>query len=72
MSPAQLAFGPEFDSTPRHRLFFAIRPDAGAIDCLIKLTTRLAYDKIFPGRPVDADRLHVTDRVPPRGVGAVS
>jgi 2'-5' RNA ligase len=65
-SPGQLAFGPEFDSAPRHRLFFAIWPDAGAIDRLTKLT-------VLPGRPVDPDRLHVTlhhlgdfvDQMPP-------
>jgi 2'-5' RNA ligase len=65
-SPGQPAFGPEFESAPRHRLFFAIWPDAGAIGRLTKLTA-------LPGRPVDADRLHVTlhhlgdfvDQIPP-------
>jgi 2'-5' RNA ligase len=73
MSPAQLAFGPEFDSTPRHRLFFAIWPDADAIDCLTKLTARLTQHRMMPGRPVDPSRLHVTlhhlgdfvDQIPP-------
>jgi len=65
-SPGQLALGPEFESPPRHRLYFAIWPDAEAIDSLTKLTA-------LPGRLVDPDRLHVTlhhlgdfvDQIPP-------
>jgi 2'-5' RNA ligase len=65
--PGQLALGPEFKSAPRHRLFFAIWPDAAAIDSLMKLTA-------LPSRLVDPDRLHITlhhlgdfvDQVPPR------
>jgi 2'-5' RNA ligase len=72
-SSGQLALGPEFDGAPRHRLFFAIWPDAGAINRLTELTTRRAKDKTMPGRPVNADRLHVTlhrlgdfvDQIPP-------
>lgn len=56
----QLSFGREFDIEPTHRLFFGIWPDDGAIGRLTRLMARLRNDKIMPGRPVDADRLHVT------------
>src|SRR5260221_2638117 len=56
----QLPFGRELDIEPTHRLFFGIWPDDGAIDRLTRLMARLRNDKIMPGRPVDADRLHVT------------
>ena len=56
----QLSFGREFDIEPTHRLFFGIWPDDAAIDRLTRLMARLRNDKIMPGRPVDADRLHVT------------
>lgn len=56
----QLSFGREFDIEPAHRLFFGIWPDDGAIGRLTRLMARLRNDKIMPGRPVDADRLHVT------------
>jgi 2'-5' RNA ligase len=76
----QLSFGQEFDIKPRHRLFFGIWPDVGAIDRLIPLMARLRDDKIMPGKPVDADRLHVTlhhlgdfsDQMPPSLVPSAS
>jgi len=69
----QLSFAREFDIQPTHRLFFGIWPDDGAIGRLTRLMAQLRNDKIMPGRPVDADRLHVTlhhlgdfgDQVPP-------
>jgi RNA 2',3'-cyclic 3'-phosphodiesterase len=69
----QLSFGGGFDIGPTHRLFFGIWPDDGAVDRLTQLMAQLHNDKIMPGRPVDADRLHVTlhhlgdfgDQVPP-------
>ena len=59
-APEQLSFGREFDINPRHRLFFGIWPEVDAVDRLERLMARLRHDKIMPGRPVDADRLHVT------------
>jgi 2'-5' RNA ligase len=72
-SSEQLSFGPEFDIKPRYRLFFGIWPDGGATDRLTQLMARLRHNKIMPGKPVDADRLHVTlhhlgdfvDQMPP-------
>ncbi|HEV3116058.1 MAG TPA: 2'-5' RNA ligase family protein [Gemmataceae bacterium] len=69
----QLSLGREFDIKPRHRLLFGIRPDIGATDRLTRLMVRLRNDKIMPGKPVDADRLHITlhhlgdfvDQMPP-------
>jgi 2'-5' RNA ligase len=73
LPPEQLSFGREFDAKPRHRLFFGIWPDEGATECLTRLMGRLHDDAIMPGRPVDADRWHVTlnhlgdfvDQIPP-------
>ena len=57
---AQLSFGREFDSKPKRRLFFGIWPDEGATGRLARLAVQLRDDAIMPGRPVDADRLHIT------------
>ena len=79
-SSEQLSVGREFDVKPGHRLFFGIWPDVGATDRLTRLTARLRNDRIMPGKPVDADRLHVTlhhlgdfvEQVPPSLVPTAS
>jgi 2'-5' RNA ligase len=58
--PGQLFFGREFDLEPKIGLFFAIRPDAEATDCLTRLMTQLHDDETMLGRPIDPDHLHVT------------
>jgi 2'-5' RNA ligase len=60
LSPEQPSFGPGFDTKPKYRLFFGILLDAGATDRSTRLMAQLRDDKIMPGRPVDADRLHIT------------
>jgi RNA 2',3'-cyclic 3'-phosphodiesterase len=78
--PEQFSFGREFDIKPRHRLFFGIRPDVDATECLTRLMTRLRNDEIMLGKPVDSDRLHVTlhhlgdfvDQIPPSLMPAAS
>jgi 2'-5' RNA ligase len=58
--PEQLFFGREFDLEAKIGLFFAIRPDADATDCVTRLMTQLHDDKTMLGRPIDPDHLHVT------------
>jgi 2'-5' RNA ligase len=78
--PEQFSFGREFDTEPRHRLFFGIWPDVGATDRLTQLMARLRNDGIMPGKPVDPNRLHVTlhhlgdfvDQIPPSLVPTAS
>jgi 2'-5' RNA ligase len=79
-SSEQLSFGREFEAKPGHRLFFGIWPDVGATGRLTRLIARLRNEKIMPGKPVDADRLHVTlhdlgdfaDQMPPSLVPTAS
>ncbi|MCW3477288.1 2'-5' RNA ligase family protein [Limobrevibacterium gyesilva] len=72
--PAQQpSFGGMFDSQPQYRLFFGLWPDALATKSLTRLMAQLCIDGTMPGRPVDADRLHLTlhhlgdfvDQIPP-------
>ncbi|MDB5398952.1 MAG: 2,5 ligase [Rhodopila sp.] len=59
-SAEQLSFGQEFDMQSVHCLFFGIWPDVGATHRLTQLVARLRNEKIVPGRPVNANRLHIT------------
>jgi 2'-5' RNA ligase len=78
--PEQPSFGREFNLEPTLGLFFGIRPDGGATDCLTRLMAQLHDDKTMLGWPVDRDRLHVTllrlgafaDQIPPNLVSTAS
>ncbi len=49
------------EATPQvHRLFFAIRPDAAAAAVAAQLTEQAVAAHGLGGRPVEAERLHVT------------
>jgi 2'-5' RNA ligase len=71
--PEQLSLGPELSVLPTRLFFFAIRPVTTAIAHISGLNGRLRRDGLMLGRPVDADRLHLTlyplgafaDQVPP-------
>lgn len=69
----QLTLGASFDAKPNRRLFLGIWPTPPAVDSMKLLMQGLRHDGIMPGRPVDADRLHLTlfhlgdyvDQMPP-------
>jgi len=56
----QLTLGGLSDGQPWRRLFFGIWPDARAAEDLTQLMARMRRDGIMRGKPVDADRLHLT------------
>lgn len=46
--------------TATDRLFFAVIPDADAVECIVRLTQTLRSEHALHGKPTHADRLHVT------------
>ncbi|EOH6075405.1 2'-5' RNA ligase family protein [Burkholderia cenocepacia] len=54
---------PGFEATrlmPEHRLFFAVMPDPGTATRMTEQRARLGSDVRISGRPLHAERLHVT------------
>lgn len=59
--PAQMSFaGFDTESLPKHRLFFAIFPDADTAVRIAKLAWRVREEHKLKGRLLAAERLHVT------------
>lgn len=60
MSPQSDLFGSTSEPTPTDRLFFAILPDPATAAKIGAFTQQLSHEHALRGRPLLADRLHIT------------
>lgn len=60
MSEQFLLPGLEPPPVPTDRLFFAVVPDAAAVERITQLTRRISREHALHGKPIDTARLHIT------------